>query len=353
MRIAQVAPLYESVPPRTYGGTERVVHNLTETLVDLGHQVTLFASGDSVTKGELVVGSTQSLRLNPEGPDPLIHHYLMLEQVYRMRDQFDVVHFHVDYLHFPRTRAENLTNVSTLHGKLTISDLYPLYREFSEMPVISISDSQRAPLPWLNWQDTIYHGLPLDLFKPVAKSDGYLAFLGRISPEKGVDRAIEIAHRSGLPLKIAAKIDKVDEAYFDSVVQPLLKEHRGRVEFIGEINDAQKQDFLGGAKALLFPINWPEPFGMVMIEAMACGTPVVAFTQGSVPEVIENGSNGFAVESVEEAVRRIAEIDSIDRLGCRSYFEKHFSAVRMANDYLRVYKKLITDSTLAPVQRFA
>lgn len=346
MRIAQVAPLYESVPPKTYGGTERVVNNLTETLIELGHDVTLFASGDSITKGELVPGAERSLRLNPDCPDPLIHHYIMLEKVYRMREQFDVVHFHVDYLHFPRTRAENLINVSTLHGKLTIPDLYPLYREFPEMPVISISDSQRAPLPWLNWQATVYHGLPLGLYRASTQPEGYLAFLGRISPEKGVDRAIEIARRSGLPLKIAAKIDKADEEYFNEVVSPLLKENRGRVEFIGEINDREKQDFLGNARALLFPINWPEPFGMVMIEAMACGTPVIAFSQGSVPEIIENGKNGYICESVEEAVRRVSEVHEIDRMGCRKYFETNFSAVRMANDYLRVYKKLIADSTL-------
>jgi glycosyltransferase involved in cell wall biosynthesis len=340
MRIAQVAPLYESVPPKYYGGTERVVSYLTEELVRQGHEVTLFASGDSVTKAHLIAGSMQSLRMNKGCVDQLAHHVLLLERVAKTAGQFDIVHFHIDYLHFPLSRRSNFPHVTTLHGRLDIPDLAPLYREFREMPVISISDAQREPLAWLNWQGTVNHGLPEDLYKFQASPGRYLAFLGRISPEKRVDRAIEIANRFGMELKIAAKVDAVDQDYFESVVKPLLKSPL--VEYIGEIGDEEKQDFLGNAHTLLFPIDWPEPFGMVMIEAMACGTPVIAYPKGSVPEVLESGTSGFIVSDLEEAVQAVERIQTLSRKLCRQVFEEHFTASRMARDYLAVYGHLMT-----------
>jgi len=346
MRIAQIAPLYEPVPPRGYGGTERVVSWLTEDLVRHGHDVTLFASGDSLTRALLVPGSPRSLRTSPACKDPLAHHILMLEQVRQLRDEFDILHFHIDYLHFPLSRQAGLRQVTTLHGRLDLPDLIPLYREFSDMPVVSISMSQRDPLPQANWVGNVHHGLPADAL-PFRESPGkYLAFIGRISPEKRPDRAIEIATRAGLRLKIAAKIDAADREYFDHVIRPLLR--RPNVEFIGEIGDEAKADFLGNAIASLAPIDWPEPFGLNMIEAMACGTPTIAFAHGSVPEIIEDGITGIMVNSVEEAVEAVRRARFMSRRACRDGFERRFTAARMAADYLGIYEQILFgDSTAA------
>src|SRR6266576_41370 len=339
MRIAQVSPLYESVPPRFYGGTERVVSWLTEELVRRGHEVTLFASGDSLTNAHLVPVCPQALRLDPDCCDPLAQHLYLVEQVLQRKDDFDIVHFHIDYLHFSMSRREDLSQVTTLHGRLDIPDLVPLFREFSEMPVVSISDAQRRPLPWINWQGTVHHGIPEDTFAPRFDAGNYLAFLGRISPEKGVDHAIEIATRAGLPLKIAAKVDRTDKNYFESHVKPLL-DHK-LVEFFGEISDLEKNEFLGNAAALLFPINWSEPFGIVLIEAMACGLPVIAYLRGSVPEIITDDVSGFLVHNVEEAARAVKNLSAIDRRKCRRAFEDLFSAKSMAQDYLNIYDRII------------
>jgi glycosyltransferase involved in cell wall biosynthesis len=339
MRIAQVAPLYERVPPLSYGGTERIVSYLTEELLRQGHQLTLFASGESLTKGNLVASCDRSLRLNPDCVDYLVHYVLQLEQVFQLSNSFDVIHFHIDYLHFPLFRRQGIPNVTTLHGRLDLADLVPLYREFSDMAVVSISNAQRNPLPWLNWQGTVHHGIPVELYEGKRDQGSYLAFLGRISPEKRVDRAIEIAKSVNMKLKIAAKIDAVDREYTEREVRPLLD--HPVVEFIGEIGEREKQEFLGNAYALLFPIDWPEPFGLVMIEAMACGTPVVAFPRGSVPEVIDEGVTGFIVQSIEEAVVALERIQHFDRGRCRQVFERRFSATRMANDYVKIYEKLL------------
>jgi glycosyltransferase involved in cell wall biosynthesis len=339
MRIAQVAPLYESVPPRYYGGTERIVSYLTEELVRLGHEVTLFASGDSQTKARLVAACPRSLRLDPECIDQLAHHIVMLERVQQRADEFDVIHFHVDYLHFPLSRRGDFANVTTLHGRLDIPDLVPLYEEYPDVPLISISDAQREPLPRVNWQATVYHGLPDDLYRYRPDAGTYLAFLGRISPEKRVDRAIEIAHQVGIPIRIAAKVDRIDRDYFDSVIEPML--HHPLVEFVGEIGEADKDEFLGDAQALLFPIDWPEPFGLVMIEAMACGTPVIAYRNGSVPEVMEEGRTGFIVEDLDDAVEAARRVPQLSRARCREIFEQRFTAARMARDYVDVYERLI------------
>jgi glycosyltransferase involved in cell wall biosynthesis len=341
MRIAQVAPLFESVPPKFYGGTERVVSSLTEELVRRGHDVTLFASGDSVTKARLVPVCEQALRLDKNSRDHLAHHVVLLERVLREVENFDIVHFHIDYLHFPLARQQQMVNVTTLHGRLDIPDLRPLYKTFSDMPVISISNSQRRPLPWLNWQGTVYHGLPPKYFDFREKPGDYLAFLGRISPEKGVDQAIQIARRAGIKLKIAAKIDPVDHEYFDTTIKPLLKEPG--IEFLGEVGYPHKSEFLGGAMAVLFPIVWPEPFGLVMIEAMACGTPVVAYARGSVPEIVEHGATGFVVSNADSAVRAIQNLSIIDRRKCRQVFEERFSSSRMTDEYLAIYRRLIAE----------
>ncbi len=340
MRIAQVAPLFESVPPKLYGGTERVVSWLTEELVSLGHEVTLFASGDSMTTARLVQACPESLRLSPESVDHLAHHLVQIEQVLRHKDEFDLIHFHVDYLHYPVSRRERYTHVTTLHGRLDIPDLVPLYDVYSEIPVISISDSQRDPLPHLNWQGTVHHGLPVDSYKFYRKCGEYLAFLGRTSPEKGLDRAIEIARSAGMPLKIAAKIDKSDQEYFETVIQPLL--NGADVEFVGEIGYPEKNEFLGKAAALLFPIAWPEPFGIVMIEAMACGTPVIAYPFGSVPEVVEDGVSGYLVSDQAGAVEAVKKIGKIDRKQVRKRFERNFTADRMALDYLKIYERMVS-----------
>ena len=342
MRIAQVAPLYESVPPKYYGGTERVVSYLTEELVRHGHEVTLFASGDSETKARLIAPCQRSLRLDKRCQDHLAHHFVMLENVFQHAAEFDVIHFHVDYLHFPFSRGEAVTHVTTLHGRLDVPDLVPLYQEFRDMPVISISNGQREPLSWANWQATVYHGLPADIYRFRPEPGSYLAFLGRISTEKRVDRAIEIATHVGMPLKIAAKVDRVDKDYFESVIKPLLS--NSLVEFVGEIGDMEKDEFLGNAYALLFPIDWPEPFGLVMIEAMACGTPVIAYRDGAVPEVMEQGHTGFVVEGLDDAVEAVGRVPELSRKRCREVFEKRFTATRMAHDYVAVFEDLIEKS---------
>jgi glycosyltransferase involved in cell wall biosynthesis len=339
MRVAIVSPLYESVPPKLYGGTERVVSYLTEELVKLGHDITLFASGDSETKAKLVAGCPRALRLDKRNVDPLAPHLVMLEEVFRRADDFDVLHFHIDYLHFPLSRRHSLPQLTTLHGRLDIADLQPLYHEYCQMPLVSISDAQRTPLPWCNWVATVHHGLPTDNHRFYPTPGNYLAFLGRISPEKGCDVAIEIARRAGMPIKIAAKIDNVDRVYFERVVKPLFK--LPHVEYIGEIGESQKDDFLGNAYAVLFPIDWPEPFGLVMIESMSVGTPVIAFSAGSVPEVMQDGRTGFIVNDIEEAVEAIQNVQWLDRAECRAVFIERFSARRMAQNYLKAYERII------------
>jgi len=342
MRIAQVAPLYESVPPKLYGGTERVVSHLTDELVRQGHEVTLFASGDSITSAELVPACPRALRLNRECRDSLVWHFAMLEMLAPRTSSFDIVHFHIDYLHFPLSRRLGIKRLTTLHGRLDIPDLRAIYDLAPDEPVISISDSQRAGLPHAHWIDTVYHGLPLDMLSLNDKPSGYLAFLGRISPEKGADEAIRIAVRAGMPLRIAAKVDRVDRDYFETTVRPLMD--HPLVEFIGEINDRDKQEFLGNATAVLFPIDWPEPFGLVMIEAMACGTPVIAYDHGSVPEVIDDSVTGRIVRDLYSAVDAVKTIGRISRKACRNRFEERFSVSRMANDYVKVYKRIIQET---------
>jgi glycosyltransferase involved in cell wall biosynthesis len=351
MKIAQIAPLYESVPPQCYGGTERVVSFLTEELVRQGHDVTLFASGDSRTNAKLVAGCPRALRLDERCVDTLAHHLVLLERVFKEASRFDLIHFHCDYLHFPWSRRHPCCHVTTLHGRLNIPDLEPLYREFAGEPVVSISDSQRRPLASANWQGTVYHGLPDDLYRLHDKPGQYLAFLGRISPEKRVDRAIRIAQSVGMKLKIAAKVDAADRSYFDEQIEPLLKKHRSLVEFIGEIGDDAKDEFLGNAHALLFPIDWPEPFGLVMIESMACGTPVIAYRNGSVPEVIEDGVTGLIVENTEQAVRAVERVASLSRAECRRGFERRFSVRRMADEYLSIYRRLMEQDGLRSEDR--
>ncbi|MGY3609564.1 MULTISPECIES: glycosyltransferase family 4 protein [unclassified Bradyrhizobium] len=342
MRIAQIAPLYESVPPRLYGGTERVVSYLTEELVRQGHQVTLFASEDSITSAELVPCTPRALRLEPGVRDAVPHHMIMLDKVRERADDFDLLHFHIDYLHFPQFRPERARTLTTLHGRQDLADHMPFYRRFADMPLVSISNAQRMPLPNANFVATVHHGLPLDLLTPnFEPKGGYLAFLGRISPEKRPDRAIAIARAIGLPLKIAAKVDKADDSYFRDVIAPMLQ--GGGVGFVGEINENTKNDFLGQAAALLFPIDWPEPFGLVMIEAMACGTPVLAFRHGSVPEIVEDGLTGRIVSDVEEAVRAIPGLLALDRKAIRARFEERFSAARMSTDYVRLYQKMLRE----------
>lgn len=348
MKIAQIAPLIERVPPKLYGGTERIVSYLTEELVRQGHEVTLFASADSITSAELVPCCDTALRLNPRVQDPLPYITMMLEQVRRRAADFDVLHFHIDYLHFPLFRDIAGRTVTTLHGRLDLPDLRPLYRAFPDMPLVSISDDQRRPMPPVNWAGTVHHGLPRNLlsFSPEPR-EGYLAFLGRISPEKGPDRAIEIARRAGLPLRIAAKIDKADRPYWETVVEPMIR-NAPEVEFIGEIRESEKASFLGGARALLFPVDWPEPFGLVMIEAMACGTPVVAFGRGSVPEVIDHGVTGYVVEDIDQAVAALDRLDELDRAEVRAMFERRFSVERMAGDYVDIYRRLGGAGVLPP-----
>jgi glycosyltransferase involved in cell wall biosynthesis len=340
MRIAQVAPLYESVPPKCYGGTERVVSYLTEELVRQGHDVTLFASGDSKTAAKLVPCCDMALRLNPSIREPLPYHIMMLEELRQRIDEFDVIHFHIDLLQAPLFREIADRTLTTLHGRLDLPDLLPFYRMFRELPLASVSHDQRSYLPDLNWVGTVHHGLPRDLlgFQPQA-SGGYLVFLGRIAPEKGPNRAIEIAARTGKLLKIAAKVDRVDQSYWEEIIRPMVDAH-WNVEFIGEIGECDKEALLGGAAALLFPVDWPEPFGLAMIEAMACGTPIIAFRRGSVPEVVEEGTSGLIVDTIEEAVQAVRRIASLDRAKVRADFERRFTAERMAHEYVKIYRQL-------------
>ena len=338
MRIAQVAPLIESVPPKHYGGTERIVAYLTEELVRLGHKVTLFASGDSVTSAELVPVCRRSFRQNKRATDYLSREVLLMDHVMERAGEFDVVHFHTGCLHYLISRHLAVPHVTTLHGRLDTPELLRLYERFRDMPMISISNSQRTPWPCANWQATIYHGLPKDLFRFHAEAGNYLAFLGRASPEKRVDRAIEIARKVGMPLRIAAKVDRADRRYFKQDIEPLLNDPH--IEWLGEISDKDKDEFLGNAYALLFPIDWPEPFGLVMIESMACGTPVIAYECGSVPEVMEDGVTGFIVRDLEGAVKGVNRIPELSRSRCREVFEKRFAAQRMAKDYVDVYERL-------------
>jgi glycosyltransferase involved in cell wall biosynthesis len=339
MRIAQVAPLTEAIPPKLYGGTERVVSWLTEELVARGHDVTLFASGDSLTSAKLEAIWPRALRLDGSVRDPMALHMMMLEQVRRRTSEFDFLHFHLDYYAWSLFSRHTTPFVTTLHGRLDLPEHQPLFHTFSSVPVVSISDAQRWPVPHAGWVATIHHGLPENLLVPKAVEPRYLAFLGRISPEKSVDRAIDIAGRCGIPLKIAAKVDRVDEDYFAEKIRPLLS--LPHVEFIGEIGDDEKSEFLSGALALLVPINWPEPFGLVMIEAMACGTPVVAFHRGSVAEIVENGLTGFVVEDEISACGAIRQLPQLSRQRIRERFEQRFTARRMADDYLKVYRSLM------------
>jgi glycosyltransferase involved in cell wall biosynthesis len=340
LRIAQVAPLFERVPPVTYGGTERVVAYLTDALVELGHEVTLFASGDSCTRARLVAAVPRSLRLDTTCRDTMAPQIRELELVSRMAHHFDVIHFHTGFLHLPLARRLQTPSVTTMHGRLDFPELAPMMDDFSDAPFVSISDHQRRPYPRQNWCATIYHGLPPRLlpFQAAPDRDAYLAFVGRISPEKRVDRAIEIARRAGFELRIAAKIDAVDKEYFEREIAQLM--NQPHVRYLGEIGEAEKAELLGGARALLFPIDWPEPFGMVVIEALSCGTPVLAWPDGSVPELLEPGVTGWIVDSIDAAVAALAQVDAMDRGACRAAFEARFTAARMARDYVAVYKRL-------------
>jgi glycosyltransferase involved in cell wall biosynthesis len=338
MKIAQVSPLYEAVPPKLYGGTERVVAHLTDALVDLGHDVTLFATAEAQTKARLVAVRDQAIRLDPSPlKSDLAAHLVMLDEVRRLQDRFDVIHFHTDMIHFPMFEARAQRTLTTLHGRLDMKDLAGAYDRWRRFPLVSISDAQRVFLPDANWVGTVDHGMPPSLYRFGASPRGYLAFLGRISPEKGPDRAIAIAKAVGMPLKIAAKVDAADRAYFETQIAPLLD--HPLIEFVGEIGDADKSDFLGGAEALLFPIEWPEPFGLVMIEAMACGTPVVAYRYGSAPEIIENGLTGVLVRGEAEAIAAIAAARRLDRAAIRRRFEQRFAAPVMAQAYVDLYAR--------------
>jgi glycosyltransferase involved in cell wall biosynthesis len=350
MRIAQIAPLAESCPPALYGGTERVVSYLTEELVEQGHDVTLFGSGDSITAAELVSSCPTALRLCDPPVEAMPYYAILLEQVMRRAREFDVIHFHIDLMHAPVVREFAYKTLTTLHGRLDLPELQPFYRTFSNLPLVSISDAQRRPMPPANWAGTVYHGLPRDLLSFSQTQDGYFAFLGRISPEKRPDRAIEIAARTGVPLKIAAKVDRADRAYWEQHIAPLIRAHPN-VEYVGEITERQKSEFLGGARALLFPIDWEEPFGLVMIEAMACGTPVLAYGRGSVPEVVDHGVTGFIVNDMEAAVEAAARIGELDRRKVRARFETRFTAERMALDYVDIYHLLSAAAVAGPAPR--
>ena len=340
MRIAQIAPLFEAVPPKLYGGTERVVYSLTEELVAMGHDVTLFASGDSVTSATLAPMRDQAIRLDPAVKDWIAYYMRMMELVYRRADEFDVLHFHTDYFPLSLFSRQPTPFVTTLHGRLDLPEFKEVYETFPDAPFVSISDHQRRPIPDLNWVRTVLHGMPARLLTPQPVAQRYFAFLGRISPEKGADKAIRIAAAAGVKLKMAAKVDNADRAYYEQEIAPLIAASP-HVEFIGEINDAQKPAFLSGAHALLFPIDWPEPFGLVMIESMACGTPVIAFNRGSVPEVIDHGVTGFIVPDEAAAIAAVGSIDKLDRRAVRATFDRRFTARRMAEDYLDVYEDLI------------
>jgi glycosyltransferase involved in cell wall biosynthesis len=342
LKIAQVAPLAESVPPRLYGGTERIVSYLTEELVAMGHEVTLFATGDSRTSAELAAPWPRALRFDPGLRDTSIPHVLMLEEVYRRGSEFDVIHCHLDYCHFSLLNRQSTPFLTTLHGRLDSPEVTALLRAFPGAPLVSISNNQQAFVPRANFVATVYHGLPVNLLEPQPVRPKYLAFLGRMSPDKGPERAIRIARQTGIPLKIAAKIDQEDQDYFSKTIQPMIDSRT--VEMQGEISEAQKAEFLSGAVALLMPIDWPEPFGVVMIEAMACGTPVVAFNRGSVPEIVDHGVTGFIVEDESEAVAAIGRVHTMSREMVRSHFQRRFTARRMALDYLDVYRDLAVRS---------
>jgi glycosyltransferase involved in cell wall biosynthesis len=344
MRIAQIAPLFESVPPSLYGGSERVVSWLTEELVRMGHEVTLFASGDSRTSATLVPCCPRALWRDPSCRETLPHHVLLVEEVFRRASEFDVLHFHCDYVHFPLVRRHQVATLTTMHGLLHPPDLRGLLEEYRDVPLVSISRSQRMPTPTANWVGTVHHGLPVDLHTFHEQAGAYYAFLGRISPDKGVERAIEIAAKTQTQLRIAAKIYDEDRSYFHQRIEPLLMKHAGLVEFLGEVGGADKDDFLGGAKALIFPVEWPEPFGLVMIEALACGTPIIAWNRGAVPEVIDHGTNGFMVDSVDEAIDCLTLLDTIDRRMCRLSFEQRFRSEQMAERYVSLYLAQIETS---------
>lgn len=339
MKIAQVSPLFESVPPKAYGGTERVISYLTEELVRQGHDVTLFASGDSVTSAKLVPAIAQSIRQDSGRQAWLAYHAIQMDLLSELEDSFDVIHFHTDSLHFALARKLRAPIVTTVHGRLDFPELVPLYKRFQNFPLVSISDNQRMPLPWANWCGTVHHGLPPDLYSFRPAHGNYFLFIGRVSPEKRLDRAIDIARQCGMPLYIGAKIDQADEPYFNEYIKPKLR--NPLVKFLGEVNQTQKRELLEHASALLFPIDWPEPFGLVLIEAFACGTPVVAYRNGSIPEIMEDGVTGYVVTNQEEAVRAAQQIDSIDRKGCRKIFEQRFTVAHMAENYLRIYRRLV------------
>jgi glycosyltransferase involved in cell wall biosynthesis len=351
MKIAQVSPLWESVPPKLYGGTERIVSYITEELVRLGHDVTLFASGDSQTAARLDAVCSHALRLNTGIFNRDAPMTMLQERSLGAAGDFDVIHSHLDFLGFPLARRNPLPVLTTLHGRLDLPELEPVFREYNEMPLVSISDAQRQPLPWANWQATIHHGLPRDLYTFHPQPQGYLAFLGRIAVEKRPDHAIEIAKRSGLPLRIAAKVDPTDLQYYRSEIEPLLD--HPLVEFIGEISDAEKNDFIGNAAALVCPYDWPEPFGLVLIEALACGTPVLAYRRGSIPEIIDDGITGFVCESLSEMAEAVERIPLIDRRRCRAAFDERFTADRMARDYVALYERIVEERTIqtAPMLR--
>jgi glycosyltransferase involved in cell wall biosynthesis len=343
MRIAQIAPLAESVPPRLYGGTERVVSYLTEALTAQGHDVTLFASGDSKTTATLAPMAERGLRLDPSRPDWLMQHTIMVDRVFERAASFDVIHFHIDVLHYPMARRCATPSLTTMHGRLDLADLRPLHEQFSTHPLVSISNTQRRPLSQANWCATVYHGVPQQLYRFNPRPQDYFAFIGRMSPEKRVDRAIDIAIGCGTPLRIAAKVDPADRLYFEREIAPRLD--HPLIEYLGEIGEAQKNDFLGNAKALLFPIDWPEPFGLVMVESFACGTPVIAYRCGSVPEVMQHGVNGYIVDDQASAIDAARHIDRIDRYRCREVFERRFTADKMAARYVDVYQALIDSRT--------
>jgi glycosyltransferase involved in cell wall biosynthesis len=340
MRIAQISPLFEAVPPKLYGGTERVVHWLTKALMAMGHDVTLFASGDSDPTLNLAPMRKEAIRLDPRKPDWVAIYYKYVEDVYARKDEFDILHFHIDYFPLSLFTRQHVPFLTTSHGRLDIPEFVETYSMFPTAPFVSISNSQRRPIPNLNWVRTVLHGMPAELLTPQPVRQEYCAFLGRVSPEKGPDRAIEITRRAGMKLKIAAKVDDADRRYYETVVKPLI-DTNPHVEYIGEINDSQKPDFLSGAQALIFAIDWPEPFGLVMIEAMACGTPVIAFNSGSVPEVIDDGVSGFIVDGIDGAVAALGRLHQLERATVRATFERRWTSRRMAEDYVAVYQQLI------------
>ena len=340
MKIAQLAPLAESVPPRLYGGTERIVSYLSEELIRLGHEVSLFASGDSRTQARLHAICSKGLRGCREISNPLAFQTLLLEKAFRIEEEFDVIHSHLDFWAFPFARRSRTPVLTTLHGRLDLPELRPIYEEFSESPVISISNAQRRPLAWANWQGTVYHGLPRDLYSFHAEPGRYLAFVGRLTPEKRPDHAIEVAKRVGMPLRIAAKVDPVDQDYFDREIEPLLS--HSLIEYVGEITDAEKNAFIGNAYALIAPFDWPEPFGLVFIEALACGTPVLAYRRGSVPEIIDEGETGFICDSLADMVKAVTQAPLLNRRRCRDIFDERFTVERMVQDYIQIYEKAVS-----------